>query len=540
MRVLFYNWVDYLDAERRGGGVSVYQRNLLNALSDEPGVETVFLASGISYDLTNNTPRWEQVRHGPTENAERRFEIVNSGCLSPGHHSFGHQTQIDHPPTVECFFDFIEKNGPFDIVHFNNLEGLPARVLALKDRFPNTRVIYALHNYYPLCPQVNLWFQEEQNCRDFDDGRKCTTCLAMRFDVAGVRNANAVAYNFKRLGVGPGTLRFDNLFGPSCQVYRHATRQGARFRPSLRAIAQFPDEVAAVPDDSNGLLTRMEPEYRAFGRRREAFVELMNAHCDRILCVSDRVAQVAARFGLSPAKLEVAYIGTQQAAKFAETTPRPAMPRPDGTITLAYLGYMRRDKGFYFLLDALEAMPTHMARRIKLVVCARAGDKSTMWRLRNLGGKFASVRHADGYTHDNLDRLLEDVDVGVIPVLWEDNLPQVAIEMHARHIPLITSDLGGAKELGNTASMVFEAGHIPSFHAIVSDLLSGNFDRDSYWLNAMAPVSMERHCETLLSIYRSLGERPADRAGLGGPTDDGGPEHSVVGAGGAAKVAARA
>ena len=51
MKVLFYNWVDYLDDEKRGGGVTVYQRNVIRALEAVEDVETVFLSSGISYDL---------------------------------------------------------------------------------------------------------------------------------------------------------------------------------------------------------------------------------------------------------------------------------------------------------------------------------------------------------------------------------------------------------------------------------------------------------------------------------------------------------
>jgi len=36
MRVLYYNWVDYLDDEKRGGGVSVYLNNLMAAMSAQP------------------------------------------------------------------------------------------------------------------------------------------------------------------------------------------------------------------------------------------------------------------------------------------------------------------------------------------------------------------------------------------------------------------------------------------------------------------------------------------------------------------------
>ena len=52
MKILFYNWVDYLDDEKRGGGVSVYQKNVIEALDASGEAECSFISSGISYDLT--------------------------------------------------------------------------------------------------------------------------------------------------------------------------------------------------------------------------------------------------------------------------------------------------------------------------------------------------------------------------------------------------------------------------------------------------------------------------------------------------------
>ena len=51
MKILFYNWVDYLDDEKRGGGVTVYQRNTIQAMRAKEDVSCTFLSSGISYDV---------------------------------------------------------------------------------------------------------------------------------------------------------------------------------------------------------------------------------------------------------------------------------------------------------------------------------------------------------------------------------------------------------------------------------------------------------------------------------------------------------
>lgn len=502
MKILHYNWVDYLDPEKRGGGVTVYQHNLINAFGAAGDVDVYFISSGISYDLRPGKPRWDHVRHGPPQRRERRFEIINSGVLSPAHHSFGNPSQISEPETEAAFFDFIEKKGPFDVIHFNNLEGLPADVLKLKQRWPGTRVICSLHNYYPVCPQVNLWFREEENCTDYRDGRRCAACLPHKPEERLIRLANATAFNMKKRGIKPGSRVFDKAFRPALRI-------GARLvRLMSRNGRAKPAAAAPQPAGKGALMPIKAPPFQAFATRRARFVDNINTYCDKVLCVSARVAHVAHRHGIDEALLETCYIGTRQAARFAETAPRDSILGADGTLTLAYMGYMRRDKGFYFLLDALETLEPEMASRLRLIVCARRGDTITMDRMAALQNTLGEVLYADGYTHDELDDILAQVDVGLVPVLWEDNLPQVAIEMHARHIPLLTSDLGGAQELANFAPMVFRAGDVGDFHARLRALLNGEITQEAYWAKAMAPMSMEDHIARLMRHY-GAGETPA-------------------------------
>ncbi|MEP2785169.1 MAG: glycosyltransferase [Pseudoruegeria sp.] len=502
MKILFYNWVDYLDDEKRGGGVTVYQRNVINALQDTSDVDAWFLSAGISYDIGNAAPRWDHIKHGGAENKDKRFEVVNSGVLAPSHHSFGNPAQFDHPETVEVIADFVEKNGPFDVLHLNNLEGVPATVLALKERFPEMRVILSLHNYYPFCPQVNLWHNEKKACSNFKNGRKCVHCLPSQHDERVIRLANGVAFSFKKNNIRPGTRIFDRAFIPAMRLARHGLRAYRKLRPQKQATQPAALETRSLPIEGSPL-RQLKPLHPTFRERRETFVQMINTHCDAVLCVSDRVGEIAKQYGIDPAIVHTSYIGTRQAERFDDTSPKEHFLKPDGTITLGYLGYMRRDKGFYFLLDALEALPEETAARIHLVVAARNSDGEAMERLELLDDQLGSVLYADGYSHDDLDDILETVDVGVVPVLWEDNLPQVAIEMHARHIPIITSNMGGAQELANAPAMTFAAGSKSGFRSCLVTLLNGEIDSAAYWKTAARPVSMSEHMDDLLMHYRA-------------------------------------
>ena len=491
MRVLFYNWVDYLDDENRGGGVSQYLRNLMREIDTQDEIKATFLSSGISFDLFNRKPRWERTRHGPRKDRARRYEIVNSGVLSSAHLSFGNAAQVKHAPTLACFFDFLEATGPYDVVHFNNLEGLPAAVVELKLRWPQTRVVLSLHNYYPFCPQVNFWHKEQEHCSDFDQGRKCINCLPHSYKESSLKLAHALAYRLKCSGIRPGSLAFRALF-------LFAARSARQSSKVIAYVQSWRSRNASAPVNKSGPAKALGA---SFANRRKTMVDLLNRNCDHVLCVSDSVRKLAEGHGIHINLLQTRYIGTSVAEQFVQKTSRPSPFRPDGTVSLGYLGYMRRDKGFYFLLDVLEALPDDVAKRIRLVVAAKSTGAKIMARLAKLGDRIAELKFFDGYDHHNLDEIVSHIDLGVIPVLWNDNLPQVAIEMHSHRIPLLTSDMGGACELSNCAEMVFQAGNVASFHKRLDAVLSGDVNWWTYWEGAQTPLTMEQHLNELRAIY---------------------------------------
>ncbi|MCB1388706.1 MAG: glycosyltransferase [Rhodobacteraceae bacterium] len=519
MRVLYYNWADYRDPERRGGGVSVYQRNLIGALLHVDGVETAFLSAGLAHDLRRREPHVVKLADGPSP----RYALVNSGIIAPSHADFAGRAQMDHPATEGAFADFVERTGPWDVIHFNNLEGLPANVLNLRRRWPNTRFVLSLHNYYPFCPQVNLWYAERETCADYHAGANCTRCLVARPEPRSIRTAYAMSWSLSRMRLGPGTLFYDRVFRPSLGLAWRTLRRilNARHRRVGAPVPMAAVGAAAGDAAVSALVAVDTPAVRepsaarpapaqapgahpgeAFARRRARFVGLINAHCDTVLCVSDRVRQIALHHGIHASRLQTMYIGSAEAAEWHYSHPRADFVGTDGTVRLAYLGYMRRDKGFHFLMRALKALPGPMARRVRLTVAAKAGDAEAMAALEALRPHLAEVRHVDGYSHADLRALLADVDLGVIPVVWEDNLPQVAIEMHARHIPLLTSDRGGAQELGRNPDFVFRADSIDSFNRVLGRVLDRGVTPADYWAHAIAPTSLPDHVQALLDLYR--------------------------------------
>lgn len=466
MRVLLCNWVDPFDPARRGGGVAVWQRNLAPVLAGA-GINASFLSSGLAHDLSARAaPRWRALaRPG-------HHELVNSAVLAPGQASFGDPRQLQDTATEAAFADFLAQHGPFDAVHFDNLEGFPAGVLRLA-RASGARVTVMIHNYYPFCPQVNLWWQERAHCTDFANGARCTTCLSG--PQAGIGQ--------RRLGLALDGLAGRRGWRAGWQrghgILRALVRALRRRRAARPALPPTPDPARAA----------------GFAARRAGMLAALNGQAHAVLCVSDRVRELAAGFGVAPGLLHTARIGIPGAESYETVSIRPFVTE-SGRIRLAYLGYMRRDKGFFFLLAALAALPAGLAARIELVVAAQA-DPAGMAQLNALRGHLAGVIHHDGYGAGDLDRILAGVSLGVVPVLWQDNLPQVALEMHLRGIALLCSDMGGAAELGRCPDLVFAAGDTAALAARLAAVLAGTVDAAAYRRNARPPPTLAASLETL-------------------------------------------
>jgi hypothetical protein len=159
MRILIYNFVQPEDpTHKQGGGVAVYQRNLVRALLDA-GHEIVSLSSGDRYTLLGSTPRLAHEAGTP-----ERAIILNSPVFAPAHSSFhaiqhyADATGLDAIPAA-----LRARHGRFDVLHFQNVEGITAGFLrAMRETFPEARMLLSAHNYNLVCPQVNLWFREHQ------------------------------------------------------------------------------------------------------------------------------------------------------------------------------------------------------------------------------------------------------------------------------------------------------------------------------------------------------------------------------------------
>ncbi|MBC7833505.1 MAG: glycosyltransferase [Phycisphaerales bacterium] len=172
MRVVLVNWARIWDGASVGGGVNGYCQSLALALR-ERGHDVVSVMGGTTH-VTE--PAGCFVRRHDDWLGVRVFEFINSSVLAPSIQQFSEPMGEVSAPELEREFDRLLEMLRPDVVHFNNIEGFSIGCVD-RARERGCRVVFSLHNYHTICPQVYLMQRHREVCFDYDNGHNCETCI---------------------------------------------------------------------------------------------------------------------------------------------------------------------------------------------------------------------------------------------------------------------------------------------------------------------------------------------------------------------------
>lgn len=493
-RVLYYNWDSYFKKTNHGGGVSVYCKNLIDYLAHKDGWKVEFLYSGSEYSYFQKNPYIRQVNnnchpHVPT------FSIVNSPIPAPSHFAFDDPIgNVKNQILENCFQKFLETQTPFDIIHFHNLEGLTANCLRIAKE-SGARVVFSLHNYWAVCPQVNLWKLENSHCSDYLDGRGCIACLPGNLDLdleLSLRKLNHL-----------GSLVYLNEQALPLKLFkRFYTIYHYKIWRRLKALTKSP---LHKPLEISG--SKLPQQAKLYRDRREEIVSSINRYVDVALSVSERSASIYRHYGIEPDKLTTQYIGSK-ATQFQVPVNKIAKYSPGEPFRLIYMGHSRKDKGFYFLLEELRSLSEEELRSLELVIASRITDYFELTMAAKQKGQLLSLAQSlhrlmyyPGYAYENIPKLLDGIHLGVVPPLWEDNLPQVTFELLACRIPVLCSNRGGAQEFIRHPAFIFDPAKPGDFQDKLRTIQQNPHLLTEFWQKARPVQSLEQHFQDLTRVY---------------------------------------
>lgn len=512
MKILFYNWAQFDDWKLRGGGVSVYLRNIISGLLKlEPSLEIFFLSSGKEYDLFRKDIHIEKTSNIFEKQGVKSFSVFNSPIKAPAHDMFSNlEQQFSNSKLKETIKKFLIEHGPFDVVHFHNLEGISLDIFSLKEDFSETKFIFTAHNYHCVCPQVELFQGRKKICKDFQNGAQCFNCLGYRPNLRSLLRYQRLGSFIERRKL-EGRPLGDFLFSSATQLWNIYKSSRLIFQNFKTMITKT---LKGAPKRNDRNILRLEtipttkdtkfnysPDFLVYKQWRDGNVELINKYIDKFISVSTLTHDKLTSFGISKNKSLILLNGIDKwnSKEEAEALCEKKLDK-SRMLCVGYFGYPIPSKGLDLFLNAIEQLDVEAQKKISVLIASRL-DPKTEKRLTELSPLFANIKIIRGYKREMIPELMSMINLGVVPSKGLETFCQVGAEMICQGTPVLVSDTTGIKELIRDERFVFPSGDEEELAKRINEIIQNPIALKEFWNSVTMPDNEIEHARKLLTIY---------------------------------------
>lgn len=439
---------------RSTAGVEVYTLRLARSLR-ALGHEVLVLAA--VHDLTAQPNSVRRRTHEGVDVAE----IVNV-------HQRGTLAGTYDDPEISAAASSLLQSFHPDCVHVQHLQNLSIGLLE-EARYRGASSVFTLHDYWLSCPRDGLRMQEDLTISTAVDHESCARCL---------RQSPYLVPLVQR-----GLSRAARRAGLAGLLHRLHDVAPAASEAALRLLRRL------SPARSRGLARELD-------RRAARLRQVVNA-VDAVLAPTRFAFERALEFGIETGRLRLLRLGAVCDA------PRP---RPPGARRrLGFVGTLAPHKGVHVLVEAFRGVVSHEAS-LDLHGSVSV-QPAYVERLRRAADGDPRIRFQGAFREGEQGRVLASLDALVMPSVWWENSPLVALEALAAGVPVVASGIGGVPELveHGRSGLLVPPGDPRPLRAALSDVVNGR--RLAEELPALEIKTVEEGARELAALYAAL--RPA-------------------------------
>ncbi|MCC6320219.1 MAG: glycosyltransferase [Phycisphaerales bacterium] len=537
LRIAIIGWARLSSQGKEGSGYNLSKSELARGLALS-GHTVTCLQSGMTYRWgLSRRRRGPHIAHREDWAGIRCFDLRNSPNIAPAAWNFRNMAEeVSSPNSTRLVLDWLREQQA-QVVHIHSQEGYGLDLIgAIEDA--GIPVVATLHNYWHICPQVDLLHREAEVCLDYDGGRRCVGCLEGK-DVAKLKKQRATGQTLEGLwGMYPADVIRKAAYGlkPALKSILNG-RFSRRFNAAPLNPPALPDpELALGFDTEHGIVTdgtiahdvplhegeHPRHYHRAaldtnekvlanrevhltvlneYGRRRSAGIAALN-RASLVIPPSDHLRKVHVAMGLDQSRTRWVRLGQPHFDQINRRTRRspfydtvPWDPRAATTpLRFGYFGTTRPNKGLEVLARAIPLLATEVRQRCQFTIRAMGHEAGFKKRL----SKYPEVCIWPGVGYDLLQLIGSggDYDVGILPHIWMENSPLVMLEnFHAGKF-ILCSRLGGPVDWLNEGprgnGMFFPGGDEFALAACITKLVTGEVP---------IPTPRQIHQRTILQSY---------------------------------------
>jgi len=424
-------------------GTEVYSYKLSKELSAKNRVSVFFRV---------NMPEEKEyaLRHSELDGLEL-YAINNTFRLCNSFKDIYSNNSIDNK-----FGELLDRVKP-DIVHIHHLLFLSCGVVReIKRR--NIPMIYTLHDYWLICHRGQL-IKDDMSVCEGGPSVGCRDCLKY---LLGIRRRSLALYNMVKRKLHPSFLMLLK------KAHFFLANRGDK--PS--------SELQDMKDCKRDVLSKI----------------------DLFLGPSRFIIDKFIQYGLPEEKILYSPYGL-------ECNGSSARHSVSAALRIGYLGTLLPMKGVDLLINAFKKIENN---NIRLSIYGRrfaySGFESYPLLLEKLAGDDKRVRLAGGYDNKDIRKILADIDLLVVPSIWQENSPLVIQEAFLSNTPVLASRIGGIPELVRDGSngLLFNPTDTMDLKEKLEYIINNPAVLEKFRQNIPKVKSIAENAEEMEKIYSQL------------------------------------
>jgi len=280
--------------------------------------------------------------------------------------------------------------------------------------------VLSLHDYWTVCPRINLLHPNGERCLG-PEKTKCAWCLL----------TEKRRYRWPDVLIGKGILSI----------------------LSVRKISKL----TGVDVLSNQILDR------------QTKLKSQLHQVDVILAHAKLAQELVLQQGVQPEKVVLSPYGLDTSSWHQ---PLP-FKKISGKFRIGYLGNLIPIKGAQVLVKAFRQLDTNNMQ-LELRIYGDPEKQPAFGRqLRWLAGADDRIRFLGAYNNQHIPEILQEIDVLVVPSLWNETGPLVTLEGFACLTPVVTSNIPNMvnQVTDGVDGLVFSVGNVESLAKVLQRLI---------------------------------------------------------------------
>jgi glycosyltransferase involved in cell wall biosynthesis len=273
-------------------------------------------------------------------------------------------------------------------------------------------------------------------------------------------------------------------------------------------VGGYPGKLASrLPAGAGAVLVRMAStglfsscghaqEVRALSRRLDINVERLN-QLDSIVAPNQMIAQLMLRYGINPDLVHVVSYGVE----IAEWDIHIRRTVPKLPLRIGFIGTLAAHKGCHVLIEAFNLLPKKMAA---LKIFGSEGDfPDYSATLQELAQGNDAIEFCGTFPSGKIGDVLGDLDLIVVPSVWNENTPLVIASAQAWRCPIVASDVPGIASVvrDEVDGILFEAGNVEGLAGELERLVADPSILVGLSAACRAPKTVPQYVDQLMGIW---------------------------------------